>query len=82
VEVVLNKISKEQREQIDKLKYDLKVAYQNQRNIENEIHNLENKLVILLCPKNKEKCEPEYCVFQETNNCEFLARRSRNQNEI
>ena len=27
---------------------------------------------VLLCPKGKNKCEPEYCTFRLTNTCEFL----------
>lgn len=46
--------------------------FKQRQNIEKEIEKLQNELVQRSCPKGKQECEPEYCVFRLANTCPFL----------
>jgi len=59
-------VSKEQ------IKENVIALFKQKISIEKEIEKLRNKLVQQLCPKGKEECEPEYCVFRLANTCPFL----------
>jgi len=40
-----------------------------------DVAMIENRLTQLLCPKNKESCEPTECSFKLSNTCEFIKHR-------
>jgi len=46
--------------------------FKEKERIEKEIEKLQNQLVQQLCPKEKQECEPAYCVFRMTGTCPFL----------
>lgn len=46
--------------------------FEKRKAIDKEIEKLQNQLVQKLCPKEKQKCEPEYCTFRLTDTCPFL----------
>lgn len=41
-------------------------------NKEKEIEKLQNQLVQQLCPKEKQECEPAYCILRITETCPFI----------
>lgn len=46
--------------------------FKEKGNIEKEIEELQNQLVRETCPKEKQECEPAYCMFRITDTCPFL----------
>ena len=46
--------------------------YKNKESNKKQIEELQNELVKQLCPKEKQECEPEYCVFRLSDACPFL----------
>lgn len=46
--------------------------FNKREGIEKEIEKLQNQLVQQLCPKEKQECEPEYCMFRLTDTCPFV----------
>ncbi len=40
---------------------------------DNQIKNLQNKIVQILCPTKKKECEPAYCAFRITVTCPFIS---------
>ncbi len=46
--------------------------FKEKANIDKEIEELQNQLVKELCPKEKQECEPEYCMLRITDTCPFL----------
>ena len=60
--------------EIEKLGSQLQTLCKDKSSNEESIHNIERKLTVLLCPKGKNECEPAYCIFRITDNCEFLTK--------
>lgn len=56
----------------EQMKKKIVTLFQRKRKIEEEIKNLQNRLVKQLCPKRKQECEPAYCTFRITDTCPFL----------
>lgn len=46
--------------------------YRDKAAIEKKIEKYQIELTRQLCPKGKQECEPEYCVFRLADTCPFL----------
>jgi hypothetical protein len=60
--------------ELEKLESELQDLNKNRTNNQEAIKSIEKRMTILLCPKGKNECEPAYCVFRMTNNCDFLSK--------
>jgi dTMP kinase len=47
----------------------------NRNNDDEKALAIETQLISLLCPKGKTECVPTYCVYRETDTCDFLIKR-------
>jgi len=56
----------------EQIKKEIISLFKEKQKIEKKIETLQNKLVQQLCPKGKQECEPEYCVFRLADTCPFL----------